>query len=239
MKTIDVCLTPDLLHLYDVKGKMVVVVDILRATSCMTTAIAHGVEEIIPVATLEECTALGKQGYITAAERDGKKAEGFDLGNSPFSYMDPEMRGKKVAVTTTNGTYAITKSKEAEMLVAGSFLNLTAICEMIHQANLDTIVLCAGWKGKVNLEDSLYAGAVCHKLKSFLKPACDAPLMAKTMYEREKDNMLAFLQRSSHVQRLHGLDIHKDIEFCLTPDLYSEVPLLVGNKLVSNKNVSV
>jgi len=234
MKTIDVCLSPDLLHLYDVRGKMVVVVDILRATSCMCTAIAHGVTEIIPVATLEECAELGKQGYVTAAERDGKKADGFDLGNSPFSYMTPEMKGKKVAVTTTNGTYAITKSKEAEVLVAGSFLNLTAVCEMIHQVNLDTIVLCAGWKGKVNLEDSLYAGAICHKLKNFLAPACDAPLMAKSMYETEKNNMLGFLQQSSHVKRLHNLDVIKDIEFCLTPDQFTEVPVLKGNKLISN-----
>lgn len=232
MKSIDVCLSPDLLHLYEVKGKMVVVVDILRATSCMTTALAEGVEEIVPVATLEECQSLGKQGYVTAAERDGKKADGFDLGNSPFSYRNGAYRGQKIAVTTTNGTYALTKSKEAEVLVAGSFLNIGAICGLIKEANLDTIILCAGWKGKVNLEDSLFAGAVCARMSNHLAPACDAPLMAKAMYEKEKGDMMGFLKESSHVKRLQGLNIHEDIAFCLEQDVYSAIPIYKNNRLV-------
>src|SRR5690606_28130478 len=105
---------PGLVDLYDVKGKVVVVIDILRATSCMTTAIAHGVKSLIPVATLEECKTLQQNGYIAAAERDGKMADGFDLGNSPFSYMEKPLAGKTIAVTTTNGTQAIVKSREAQ-----------------------------------------------------------------------------------------------------------------------------
>ncbi|HYG20833.1 MAG TPA: 2-phosphosulfolactate phosphatase, partial [Ohtaekwangia sp.] len=88
MKTIDVCLTPDLMHLYSVANTTVVVVDILRATSCMTTALAHGIEGIAPFALLEDCLAMKAQGYLTSGERDGKKVDGFDLGNSPFEYMD-------------------------------------------------------------------------------------------------------------------------------------------------------
>ena len=80
----------------------VVVVDILRATSCMTTALAHGIESITPFAHLNECLALKNQGYVTAGERDGKKVDGFDLGNSPFEYMDPVLKGKRIAFTTTN-----------------------------------------------------------------------------------------------------------------------------------------
>ena len=81
---IDVCLSPDLMHLYDVADQTVVVVDILRATSCMTTAFAHDIDSITPFAKLAECLALKAEGYLTAGERDGKKVEGFDLGNSPF-----------------------------------------------------------------------------------------------------------------------------------------------------------
>ena len=107
MKTVDVCLSPDLMHLYDVRDKTVVIIDILRATSCMTTAFAHGINSITPFAKLEDCIAMKAKGYFTAGERDGKKVDGFDLGNSPFEYMEEKLKGKKIAFTTTNGTQAI------------------------------------------------------------------------------------------------------------------------------------
>src|SRR5690606_2461121 len=107
MPSIDVCFSPELLHLYELKGKAVVAVDILRATSTMTTAFAHGATQIFPVMQLEECLAFSDKGCLTAAERDGQKAEGFDLGNSPFSYMNGTVKGKDIAITTTNGTRAI------------------------------------------------------------------------------------------------------------------------------------
>lgn len=114
MKTIDVCLSPELMHLYDVRNRTVVVVDILRATSTMVTALAHGAESITPFAKAEECLEMKYRGYITSGERDGKKIEGFSKGNSPFEYMDDQVRGMKIAFTTTNGTQAIEKSKEAK-----------------------------------------------------------------------------------------------------------------------------
>ena len=124
MKTIDVSLSPDLMHLYTVSDKTVVVVDILRATSCMTTAFAHGIKGIIPVADLKDCLALKSALVHTAGERDGKKVDGFDFGNSPFEYMNPKLTGKLIAFTTTNGTQAIVKSHGARHIIIGSFLNL-------------------------------------------------------------------------------------------------------------------
>lgn len=85
MKTIDVCLSPELIHLYDVRDKTVVVVDILRATSCMVTAFAHGVESITPVAEADVCENMKLKGYVISGERNGQKIPGFDKGNSPFS----------------------------------------------------------------------------------------------------------------------------------------------------------
>src|SRR5687767_12680623 len=114
MRTIDVCLSPDLMHLYPVKDQAIVVVDILRATSCMTTAFAHGIASITPFAQLNDCLAAKANNFFTAGERDGKKVEGFDLGNSPFEYMEPELQGKNIAFTTTNGTQAIVKSLGAQ-----------------------------------------------------------------------------------------------------------------------------
>ncbi|WMJ75593.1 2-phosphosulfolactate phosphatase [Cytophagaceae bacterium ABcell3] len=232
MRNIDVCLTPELLHLYDVKGKVVVVVDVLRATSCMVSGIAHGVEKIIPVATLEECLAWKSKNFITAAERDGKKAEGFDIGNSPFSYMDPSLSGKTVVVTTTNGTLAITKSAGASEIIAGAFLNKSAVVQYLENQPNDVLVLCAGWKGKVNLEDTLFAGAVVEGLQDSFFADNDAAMAALSLYKLAKQNLNGFLANSSHARRLKKLNIKKDIEFCLTEDLYSVVPVMDNGCLV-------
>lgn len=231
VKTIDVCLSPDLMHLYNVSDKTVVVVDILRATSCMTTAFAHGINAIKPFAKLDDCLAMKAQGYFTAGERDGKKVEGVDLGNSPFEYMDEKLKGQNIAFTTTNGTQAIAKSEGAKEIIIGSFLNLSTVANYLRSSENNVLVVCAGWKGKVNLEDTLFAGALVELLKDNIEPDCDAPLMAQHLYNQAKHDMVAFLQQSSHVKRLARLNIHKDIEFCLTADQYNVLPILQNGLL--------
>lgn len=235
MKTIDVCLSPELMHLYEVKGKSVVVVDILRATSCMTSALAHGIDHIKPFAKLDDCLQAKQEGYLTAGERDGKKVEGFDMGNSPFEYMEPTLKGKKIAFTTTNGTQAIAKSEGADTIVIGSFLNLNAVVHFLRHQEKDILVVCAGWKGKVNMEDTLFAGALVDGLQNHFEPACDAPRMAQRLYADAKNDMEAYLQNSSHVKRLARLNIHKDIAFCLTPNQYNTLPIMQNGFLVAQK----
>jgi 2-phosphosulfolactate phosphatase len=234
MKTIDVCLSPDLMHLYDVSDRTVVVVDILRATSCMVTAFAHGVDHIVPFADLEQCRAMKAQGYLTSGERNGEKVPGFDKGNSPFEYMGSEVRGKKIAFTTTNGTQAIEKSKGAREIVIGSFLNLNTVAKHLLLNENNILVVCAAWKGKVNLEDTLFAGALVEKLKDYLGPDCDAPLAAQHLYNLAKSDMVAFLANSSHVKRLGRLHVIDDIRFCLTPDQYPVLPRMKNGRLVSS-----
>lgn len=232
MKSIDVCLSPDLMHLYDVKDKVVVIVDILRATSCMATAIAHGVSSVRPVAEVTECGALRSEGYLAAAERGGEKIEGFDFGNSPFEYMSENLRGKKIAVTTTNGTRAISLAREAKKLLVGSFLNLSAVAHFLNSQGQDVLIVCAGWQGHVNLEDTLFAGALAEQLTAKFTMACDSTLAAISLYHMAKHDMMAFLQNSSHVQRLKRLHLEKDIAFCLNTDLYDVVAVLEGKELV-------
>jgi 2-phosphosulfolactate phosphatase len=231
-RTIDVCLSPDLMHLYPVKENAVVVVDILRATSCMTTAFAHGVQSITPFASLEDCLAMKPQDFFTAGERDGKKVDGFDLGNSPFEYMDPALKGRRIAFTTTNGTQAIIKAVGAPEIIIGSFLNLSAVARHLKELPYSILIVCAGWKGRINLEDSLFAGALVEKLKAEVSLACDAPLAAERLYTQAKGNMVEYLKESSHVRRLAKLNIHEDIQFCLTPDRYNVVPVFENSVLV-------
>ncbi|MCC9168740.1 2-phosphosulfolactate phosphatase [Pontibacter harenae] len=236
MPSIDVCFSPELLHLYDLKGKAVVAVDILRATSTMVTAFAQGAANIIPVMHLEDCQRLAAaEGCLTAAERDGIKADGFDFGNSPFSYMEADVEGKTIAITTTNGTRAIILSESAEEIIIGSFLNLKTVAEHLAALQLDVIVVCAGWKGMFNLEDTLFAGALAEQLQGQFTLENDAALAALHLYETAKGDLYAYLQASSHVQRLKRLDITKDVQFCLQHNEYDVLPVWDNGKLVDLK----
>ena len=221
------------MHLYDVRDRTIVVVDVLRATSCMVTAFAHGAQSITPYSDLKKCKATKSKGFITSGERDGKKVDGFDKGNSPFEYMGSDIRGKKIAFTTTNGTEAIHKAKGAKKVVVGAFLNLSSVVKDLLSGESSILIVCAGWKGRVNLEDTLFAGAIMEKLKNHFEPDCDAPLAAQHLYNLARHDMLTFLGNSSHVKRLNRLDIHKDIAFCLKEDQYQVVPRLVGGVLVA------
>lgn len=224
-------MTPELIHLHELEGKIVVVVDILRATSCMTTAIANGVEGIIPVASLEECKSYKDNGFICAAERGGQQVKGFQLDNSPFSYMDDKLKGKTIAVTTTNGTLAITKSLEAEKILVGSFLNLSAVSKYLEIQQKDVVIHCAGWKGQVNTEDTLFAGALIDQIKSTFEIDGDGAQIALKFYERAKSDLLAEVQESAHAKRLAKFDIIEDIKFCLEIDKYQVIPILKNGVL--------
>ncbi len=232
MKELDVCLTPDLIELHDLKGKVVVIVDILRATSCITTGIAHGVKSIRPVATLAECKDLQNQGYVAAAERGGLMVDGFDLGNSPFAYMTEELKDRTIAMTTTNGTIALSKSLAARQIIIGSFLNLSSVINYLKKQPYDIVIHCAGWKGRINLEDSLFAGAVVDGLKGNCQMPNDAPRMAMAVYQQANSDLLGFLADCSHVNRLRKLGLDKDIEFCLQRDKYNLIPVLKDDHLI-------
>ena len=220
------------MHLYKVQDNTVVVVDILRATSCMTTAFAHGVKSITPFAQLSDCLAFKAEGYLTAGERDGKKVEGFDLGNSPFEYMDSQVSGRRIAFTTTNGTQAIARSSGASEIVIASFLNLSAVARHLRKVTTNVLIVCSGWKGKVNLEDTVFAGALAERLKADFDFACDAPIIAQQLYENARSDLKTFLKDASHIKRLRRLNIEKDIEFCLTEDLYEGVPVIRDTEIV-------
>ena len=229
---IDVCLSPELLHLYSLEDTIVVVTDILRATSCMVTALASGVKAIIPIREVGDCMKMKNLGHLIAAERDGKKIEGFDLGNSPFSYQEKHLQGKTIALTTTNGTQAIKLSERAEEILVGAFLNLETIAKYLNDKEKNVLVVCAGWKGKVNMEDTLFAGALVEQLDNFAA-ANDSALMAKILYQESKNNLLGVLMQCSHVQRLKNLGIEKDIEFCLQHNIYKVLPKMQQGALIA------
>ena len=231
-------LSPALIHLYDVSSSIVVIIDVLRATSTIATALHNGAKAIVPVDSVAECIRIGKQiDAITAGERDGQIAEGLENGNSPFEYSEKFIGGKTLVLTTTNGTKLLHMAldKGAKEIITGSFPNLSAVCSHLVKRNENVILACAAWKDKINIEDSLFAGAVIQNIQEHFTIECDSSQMALTMYNNAKEDMYAFMKKNnaSHYRRLTGFGLEKDIRYCLTADSANVLPLYRDGKLMS------
>lgn len=229
---LEVCLSPALLPLHKLEDSIVVVIDIFRATSSICYGIENGADAIIPVSHVEECAAYHGTGHLLAAERDGEVVEGFDFGNSPFAYTPEKVAGKTIVLTTTNGTHAIQLSRNAKRIVIGSFFNLSSLSQWLIDEDENIILVCAGWKNNFNLEDTVFAGAVVNRLKGDKYTLDDAAIAAEDLFLLAKDDLAAFLSKSSHSERLKKLGIEKDIAFCLRIDETSAIPVLDGERLV-------
>ncbi|MCS6992138.1 MAG: 2-phosphosulfolactate phosphatase [Chitinophagales bacterium] len=230
---LEVCLSPALLPLYPVDDKVVVVVDVLRATTTMCVALDQGAEKVIPVETIEECMRYrGKENHILAGERNGRRVEGFDFGNSPFEFMNGVVKGKILVLTTTNGTRAIKLAQDAHQVVAGAFINFSALTRWLISEGRDTLLLCSGWRNKFNLEDTIFAGAVIHHTKEYFLVDSDAAFAAEKLYLNSRRNMMHFVKQSSHYRRLAHLGVVNDVKYCLRPDLTDVVPILKDGALM-------
>src|SRR6185436_699591 len=212
--------SPALLDLYDVSNSIVVIIDVLRATSTIATALFNGAKCVIPVDSVTRCLEIGRQiEGITAGERDGQIAEGLEYGNSPFEYPREFVEGKTLVLTTTNGTRLLHMALEkgAKEIVVGAFVNLSALCDHLIKMKRDVILGCAAWKDRVNMEDSLFAGAVISRIKEHFSINCDSSHIAEKMYEKGKKDLFDFMKANdaSHYHRLMGFGLEKDICYCL------------------------
>ena len=233
---IEICFSPQSYPLFHNPDSIVVVIDVLRATSAITTAFYHGVSKMIPVATVEEAQKYKENGFLVAAERHAEVVPGFDLGNSPFGYMNTRVKGKTIAITTTNGTHAINVARHASKIIIGSFLNMDTVTDYLRKEKKDVLFLCAGWKNKFNLEDTLFAGAVAEALiyKYDFNSTCDSTIAAMELYKLAKHDLYGFLANSSHRNRLVKLDLERDVKYCLTPNQCPVLPVMQGKFLVKN-----
>ena len=236
--TLFTCLSPALLNLYEVSSSIVVIIDILRATSTIAAALHNGAKSIIPVDSVAECIKLGKQmDVITAGERDGQIAEGLAYGNSPLTYPTEFIWGKILVLTTTNGTKLLhmALAENARAIITGSFSNLSAVCRYLTEQNQNVILACAAWKDKVNLEDTLFAGAVINRIKDNFSINCDASKIAETLYSEAKDDLYEFMKANdaSHYHRLTNFGLEKDIRYCFTIDTHNVLPMYEDGRLVA------
>jgi len=238
-KNIEVCFSPALIDYYDIAAKNVVLIDILRATSTICTAFAYGVKEIIPVASEADAQEYKNKGFIVAGERDGQVLSFADFGNSPFNFMNGDIKGKSIAYCTTNGTKAIFSAKQALHLVIGSYLNFSAVIKFLEADDHDVLMLCSGWKNKFNIEDTLFAGAVCDRLitAGHFQAGGDAAIVSADLWNYAKNDLLAYIDKSDHRKRLKNLGLDDVIEYCHTFDKTDKLPILKGNSIIDSYEV--
>ncbi len=232
MPTLETCLSPDQIHLYNLNGKTVVIADILRATSCMVAGVASGLKELVPVMEIEETVAYTEKGFLRAGERMGEQLSGFDLGNSPYDFMEAGKNGQSIVMTTTNGTKAIRLSEKAEKQYIGAFLNLSALVSQLRKEENDVLLFCAGWRGRFSLEDSLFAGALAFELHALFEVDDDATLAMAELYAQHHHDLYRFVKGGSHVGRLTRLGQQRDLELCFTIDRFPVLVQVENGKVV-------
>ncbi|HVP80222.1 MAG TPA: 2-phosphosulfolactate phosphatase [Thermodesulfobacteriota bacterium] len=212
--------------------RIVVVIDILRATTVMVQAMSEGASEIIPLATVEEAFRMGKafpRAFILlGGERESKEIPGFDLGNSPREYFAERVKGKKLVLTTTNGTRAFHAVSSGKEILAGSFLNIGATAQRCIESERDLFIFPSGDKGNFSLEDTLCGGMLIdlivkkEKKEIFLT---DASYCAQILYQRFKDNLVEGFYLSRHGKELIDRGFEEDLAYCAQIDLTPLVPI--------------
>ncbi|HPE99224.1 MAG: 2-phosphosulfolactate phosphatase [Bacteroidales bacterium] len=235
MNSIEICFTPALYgHIMTEPPFTVAIVDILRATTSICAAFDNQVKEIIPVGTTEEALEYKNKGYLIAAERNGIKLDFADFGNSPDNFTRDHVRGRSIVYSTTNGTQTIKKITNGNPVVIASFINLKAVAKYIVAKNQNLVIVCAGWKNKFNLEDSVYAGALTAELLNMgMTMNCDSAQAAVDLWTIAKDNPVAYIQKAMHRERLKKLNLDSILEYCFTPDITNAVPVFDGYKILN------
>jgi len=237
MNTIEVCVVPSLINLYDTKNKVVVIVDIFRATSIICTLFMNGATKVIPVNDINEAIAYKKKGFLVAAERNGKKLDFADFGNSPFEFIPEKVKDKTIVYTTTNGTNTINLCKNFDLVIISSFLNFTSTVNFLINQNKDVIILCSGWEGNPCLEDTVFAGALTEKLiGSGVFSVCnDAAISSLDHWNIAKSDIEDYLKKSFQYKRLLKLGMMKIIMYCISSDITSVLPVFIDNRLILKK----
>ena len=226
----------------DFSGKTAVVIDVLRATSVITTALDNGAREVIPVKTVEEAQSLYAtcDNALRGGERKALKIEGFDLSNSPLEYKKKTVEGKTVILTTTNGTHAINTIKGADEVVLACFRNTAAVTEHVFERlprrdspTYDIVIVCAGTEGRFSLDDGLCAGMLIELLKQKTEVELDdLGLLLNRFYNESKGNLFGALSECYHLKRLFMLGFYDDIKFCLETNCVATVPIVKEGKIV-------
>lgn len=234
--SIEVCLTPKLFDDILTQGECIVVlVDILRATTSICYAFMNGVASIVPVASLEEARRKKEEGFLVASEQDGKKLDFADFGNSAFSFTRERVAGQTVVYCTTNGTRALEVARSRAPVAIGSFNNISALKDWLTSQERNVVILCSGWKNKFCLEDTLFAGALSEELLKVpgFYTFCDAAKAAMDLYRVADRDMAGYIRKAMHYQRLKLLGLDDVIPYSFQWDMTTVVPVLKGSEIIN------
>ena len=234
---VEVFLTSETVEDDDVKGRTVVVIDVLRACSTIVTALANGARAVLPVTDMAEAgriaSNLDRDVYRLGGEQGGKKIEGYDLGNSPHEYTREVVEERDVILNTSNGTRALSRAQSADELLVGCFLNAERVVERVRAAGRDVTLVCAGQSGRISLEDTLCAGLLLHRLWDGEEPTVttDTAHVAFSQYVRDRDDVAQALRRSDNARRLADLGAEEDVRYCMDVDALPLLPRFSENRL--------
>ena len=224
---LDVCFSPVLYPFYAEKNQIVIIVDIFRATTSICTAFRNGAKAVITVASVEEAVLFKEKGFPVAAERNVKKCEFADFGNSPFDFTPEKVIGKEIVFTTTNGTKAVEMALDADEILIGAFSNITTLTNYCNSKKKNVLILCSGWNNRFCLEDTLFAGALTEKLIKTGKfcSDSDATLAALELWKIAHPDLINYICSTEHYQRLKNNGLEDSVEYCLTNDTTPVLPV--------------
>lgn len=232
---VEVFFSPALVDELTLRRKNVVVIDVLRASTTIATALCNGAKEIIPVATIENAVKVSGSlfGDVTlrCGERNGRIIDGFNLGNSPLEYTENAVKGKIIILTTTNGSVALVKGKFAKNLIVGGFTNISKVVAFLKTLKEDFSILCAGKQENFCLEDTVCAGMLLAKYMKSVRNVSlnDAGRAAVSLYEKHGKNIAAMLEQTDHGKFLIEIGFGDDLRVCGAVDSIPVLPVMSGN----------
>jgi 2-phosphosulfolactate phosphatase len=240
-RILETCFSPALFEADAHNDSIVIIIDVLRASSAICTAFENGAASIIPVSEVSEARTYKERGYLVAAERDGFVLDFADFGNSPFNFTREKVAGKTIVYSTTNGTGLINLTRSAYLTVIGSFLNLHSLTEWLKAQDRNVLLLCAGWKNRFNIEDTLCAGAMADLLMNsgMYSTICDSTYAAIDLWTLASGDLTAYIEKAAQRTRLRDKKLDDCISFCLTPDFTKKIPVMRDGVLVDNFSQSV
>lgn len=214
----------------ELRGKSAVIIDVLRASSSIVTAIHNGAKKIIPVEDMSDAVKIARtmdnNDYLLCGEKDGSKIEGYHHGNSPLEYTPEAVKDKTLIFNTTNGTKAIKKASLANRIYIGTFLNQKSILSALKEHDDEVVLICSGWRGRLALEDTMFAGSLIHKLCRGKLPdnTKDGAKVAFGLFEKFGDALEETISKCDHAIRLRNLVSEEDIPFCCKVDKFDVLP---------------
>ena len=240
---LDVYFSPAQVDEMQLRDKNVIVIDVLRASTTIVTALNNGAREIIPVGSIESAVKVSGNLFgdvvLRGGERNGKIITGFNLGNSPSEYTEEAVKGKSIIFCTTNGSSAMVKAKYAKRMAVAGFINISLAAEFIRTAGEDFSIVCAGKQQLFCIEDAICAGMI---VKILAEDAAvpvelgDAAVAAQILYKTMGKNLLKMVKSCDHGKYLVEIGFENDLKTCVDVDAIPVLPLLIGNVIKLKKD---